>query len=160
MVDILMMATRSGSMRIQKIQIMAMAVLNTIGSMQLGANIVLAIQYRAVSTLANLAILFNFFDFFDYFNLATAVAHLLPSIHLILDRPSLVASNIPSDAPEPLLTRYLHCRCRKHCCRQLPTFREKILAVRELRTCTCCTKNPLLRQRGLCRNLLAKGMQL
>ena len=68
MVDILMMATRSRSMRIQKIQIMAMAVLNTIGSMQLGANIVLAIQYRAVSTLANLAILFNFFDILDYFN--------------------------------------------------------------------------------------------
>lgn len=109
-------------MRIQKIQIMAMAMRNTVDSMQLDVTVFLVIRYRS-STFANLAILS---DFFDFFNLATAVAHSLPSIHLILNRPSLVASNTPSDAPEPLFTSDFHRRCREHRCRnhrchQIPT---------------------------------------
>ena len=71
---------------------------------------------------------FSTFQLFRLFDLATAVAYFLPSIHLILYRPSLVASYAPSDAPEPLFTSDFHSRCRKHRCRHILTSGEEILA--------------------------------
>ena len=96
-------------------------------AMQIDATIFLAIWYRTVSTSSYLQ-LFRLFNFFDFFDFATAVAHSLPSIHLILYRPSLVASYAPSEAPEPLFTSDLCGCCRKHHCRQILTSGEEILA--------------------------------
>ncbi len=96
----------------------------------------------AISTFANLLTFLTFFaacksstlfNFFDFFNLPTIVAYFLPSIHLILYQPSLVASKTLSDTPEPLFTSDIPRRYRSHCCRQILTSREEILAFLELR---------------------------
>ena len=71
---------------------------------------------------------FQLFQLFQLFDIATAVAYCLLLAHLFFNRPSLVASYAPSDAPEPLFTSDFHRRCRKHRCRQILTFGEGILA--------------------------------
>ena len=67
-------------------------------------------------------------DFFDFptFRLQSLIPH--HSIHLIHHRPMLVASNVPSDPPEPLFTRNLCGRCHQHRCRQILSSGEEILA--------------------------------
>ena len=103
------------------------------------------------------------FDFFHQYFFSTDLPIIdllfLPLIHLILYRPSLVASNTLFDAPEPLFTSDFHNRCRKHRCRQILTSGEKILAFLELRTYTCSTNNPSTWQRGLCRILLVNNIR-
>ena len=68
------------------------------------------------------------FSTFSTFSTFIHIAHSSPSIHLILYRPSLVASNTPSDVPEPLFTSDFHNRCRRRRCRQILTSGEEILA--------------------------------
>ena len=82
----------------------------------------------------------SFFDFFDFFNLPINDLLFLPVAHLSFNRPSLVASNTSSDAPEPLFTSDFYHRCYQHRCRPILTSREEILAFLELRTCS--TNNP------------------
>ena len=65
--------------------------------------------------------IFNIFRLFDF----STDLLFLPSIQLILYRPSLVASNTSSDAPEPLFTSDFHNRCHKHRCRQIRLLKKK-----------------------------------
>ena len=55
--------------------------------------------------------IFNTFSTFSTFDLPTSDLLLLPFAHLFFNRPLLVASNAPSDAPEPLFTSDLDGRC-------------------------------------------------
>ncbi len=124
-------------------------------AMRLDATIFLAIRYRPVSTFSMLAI----FSTFRLFDIPTMDLPCSPSYQLMLNRPLLVASNAPSDTPEPLFTSDFHRRCHKHRCRPIPISGEEILAFLELRTYTCSTNNLSTWQRGLCMILLANGMQ-
>ena len=74
-----------------------------------------------------------------------------------LYQPSLVASSTPSNPPESLFRSLLCGRCHLHRCRSILTSGEEFLAILEL--CTCST-NPSTWQRGLCRAILANGMQI
>ena len=100
-----------------------------------------ACKIPAISNAQNLAM----FSTFRLSNLPTAGGHSSPSTHIIVNPPSLVASNTPLDAPRPLFTSDFHGCCRIQRCRPIPTSGEEKLGIPELRTCsrTCSTNNTL-----------------
>ena len=125
-------------------------------AMRPDATIFLAIQNRPVSTFFVTYKSSTFSTFFDFSILRPQ--SLIP--HILFNRPSLIACYAPSEPPMPLFTSDFHYRGRKHRCRQILTFGDEILAILEYRTYTCSTNNPLTWQCGLCRILLANGMQI
>ena len=65
---------------------------------------------------------------FQLFNMSTIDLAFSTCNSPNLYRPTLVPSYGPSDPPRLLFTSILHSRCRMPCCRQILTFREKVLA--------------------------------
>ena len=79
------------------------------------------LRYRVLNIL-------RLFRLFQLFNTPTIDLPFLSFYSPNPYRPSLVASNTPSDAPEPLFTSVLCGRSHQHRCRQILTFGEEILA--------------------------------
>ncbi len=70
----------------------------------------------------------QYFRLFRLLRPSNHEASLLAFYSSNFNRPSLVASPAPSNAPEPLFTSLLCGRCRIHRCHQIPTPGEESLA--------------------------------
>ena len=90
--------------------------------MQVDATIFLTIRYRPISTFFAACGSSIPFQLFRLFVIPTIDLHFLPSIQLILYRPSLVASNTSSDTPELLFTSDFYDRCPKTSLSPNPDF--------------------------------------